>query len=130
MEYNVVHMGTIIAITRKDQWEKAIQKGNYTRSTIHQALEEVGFIHCTSPDQTMEIIPRFADQKDVILLLIDTDKVIAPLKYESPKSGRAGLFPHIYGPLNIDAVYETVEMKKDKENNFIKPAELTDLIKN
>jgi len=49
-------------------------------------------------------------KKDVILLLVDTEKVSSPIKYESSRSGRPGLFPHIYGSLNIDSIYKTLEL--------------------
>lgn len=117
-------MKTIICITTKVLWQKALASEKYTNSTIHSSLEEVGFIHCTSPDQTMEIIPRFTDEKDVILLFIDNEKVKSPIKFEPTTSGRPGLFPHIYGPLNTSAVYKVVEVQKDTNGDFIAPQEL------
>lgn len=120
-------MNTVIAITTKDIWAQSVKNGNYTRSTIHSALKDVGFIHCTKPSQTMDVIPRFKDVDNVILLLVDVAKVTAPVVFEAAKSGRAGLFPHIYGPLNIDAVYDIIEVTRDQESNFIKPKEIKSL---
>jgi uncharacterized protein (DUF952 family) len=91
-------------------------------------LEEVGFIHATMPDQTMTVIPRFTDTKDVILLFIDADKVKAPLKFEPARSGRTGLFPHIYGTLNTNAVYATAAVEKNSAGDFVTPAELLNLL--
>lgn len=76
----------------------------------------------------MEVIPRFKDVEGVILLLIDADKVNAPVIFEKAKSGRAGLFPHIYGPLNTDAAYEVVAVKRDQNNDFLTPPALKNLI--
>lgn len=115
---------TIICITTKLIWQKALQSGEYTKSTINSSLEEVGFIHATKPNQTMDIIERFKAQKDVVLLFIDVGKVKSPVKFEPASSGRAGLFPHIYGPLNSSAVYKTVAVKKDEHRRFIAPTEL------
>jgi len=122
-------MKTIVCITTKELWQKAQESGEYTNSTIHSSLEEVGFIHCTSPHQTMEIIPRFSGEKDVMLLFVDVDKVKPPVKFEPTASGRPGLFPHIYGPLNVDTVYKTVNVQKDNSGNFIAPEELIQLTK-
>jgi uncharacterized protein (DUF952 family) len=117
----------IICITTKELWQKALEAEEYTNSTIHSSLEEVGFIHCTSPDQTMDIISRFTDEKDVMLLFIDAGKVKPPVKFEPTASGRPGLFPHIYGPLNTDAIYKTVYAQKDSNGDFIAPPELKQL---
>jgi uncharacterized protein (DUF952 family) len=117
-------MGSIICITTRAIWDDALKSGEYTHSTITSSLDEVGFIHATTPDQTMDVIPRFTNQKDVTLLLIDAEKVKSPVKFEAARSGREGLFPHIYGPLNINAVYSTVRVDKDAEGNFITPAAL------
>lgn len=122
-------MQTIISISRKDLWRKAQKTGKYTQSTIHQSLDEIGFIHCTNPDQTMDIIPRFKDEKDVILLLIDSSKLTSELKFEAAKSDRPGSFPHIYGPLNTNAVYKVVEITKNSEDNFQTPLEISNLTK-
>lgn len=34
--------------------------------------------------------------------LLDAEKVKSLVKFEAARSSREGLFPHIYGPLNID----------------------------
>jgi uncharacterized protein (DUF952 family) len=117
-------MKTIICITTRAIWDDSLKAGEYTHSTITSSLKEVGFIHATSPDQTMDVIPRFADQKDVMLLFIDVQKVTPPVRFEAARSGREGLFPHIYGPLNTDAVYATANVDKNDTGNFIAPATL------
>jgi uncharacterized protein (DUF952 family) len=117
-------MKTIICITTRAIWNDALKSGEYTHSTITSSLNEVGFIHATTPDQTMDVLPRFNDQKDVILLFIDGGKVKSPLKFEAARSGREGLFPHIYGPLNIDAVYSVTSVDKGAAGKFVAPAAL------
>ena len=117
-------MKTIICITTRAIWDESLKSGEYTHSTITSTLGEVGFIHATSPGQTMDVILRFTDQKDVILLFIDAEKVKSSVKFEAARSGREGLFPHIYGPLNVDAVYKTVAVKKNVAGNFIAPEAL------
>lgn len=117
-------MKTIVLIASQPVWEQAQAKGEYEQSTITSILEEVGFIHATFPNQTMEVLPRFRDWDDVILLFVDADKVTAPIKYEAARSGRPGTFPHIYGALNTDAVYRVVPLVKDENGDFIEPEEL------
>jgi len=109
-------MQTIIVTSTKKLRQTAQKVGRYEHSTITQALEDVGFIHCTTPPQVMDVVPRFIDVEDIILLLIDVEKVQPEVKYEAAKSGRTGSFPHIYGPLNNNAVYKIIPLKKRKQH--------------
>ena len=43
---------------------------------------------------------------DLVLLVIDTERVRPELRYEQVP-GQPDPYPHIYGPLNLDAVVET-----------------------
>jgi len=123
-------MTTLIIIARPDVWAAAQKSGFYSQSTVASTLEEVGFIHSSFPDQTLEIANRrFKDEDNLILLLVDTKKVEAPIKYEGALSGRAGTFPHIYGPLNVDAVYDVVSLSKNEQGEFIAPERFMQLSK-
>lgn len=121
-------MQTIVLTTNNDYWKVAQKSGEYKRSALNSQLDEVGFIHCTNPDQTMAMINRnFSDRDDLLLLLVDIDKVKPEVKQEPAPSGRPGLFPHIYGPLNIDAVYDTIQLTKSESGQFIEPQNLKSL---
>lgn len=126
--YKLQYMRTIVAITNAEIWERAQQTGSYTQSTLDKSMEAVGFLHCTNPDQTIATANRhFTDREHVILLLINLEKVASEVRFEAAKSGRPGLFPHIYGPLNIDAVYATLQLEKNESGQFIEPERLTAL---
>ena len=43
---------------------------------------------------------------DLVLLTIDTERVASPIRYELVP-GQDLPYPHIYGPLNLDAVIDT-----------------------
>ena len=49
----------------------------------------------------------FRGRQDLVMLCIDSDRVTAPVKYED-LNGEGMLFPHIYGPINTDAVTNVV----------------------
>lgn len=103
--------------------------GEYTQSTLSSTLEDVGFIHCSFPNQTMEIANRrYAHVIDTLLLFVDTAKAKPPIQYEAALSGREGMFPHVYGPLNVDAVYATAQLERDSDGVFIAPAQLKALL--
>lgn len=121
-------MKTIVVTARQSDWQQAKAIGQYEQSTIDSTLADTGFIHATFPNQTIDMVNRhFTDRDDVVLLLVDAEKVKSPIKYESALSGRSGTFPHIYGPLNADAVDTTIELEKAKDGKFIAPKELGDL---
>jgi len=122
-------MQTIVITSTDKLWKEAQEKGKYTWSTIDSALDDIGFIHATNPDQTTAMLNRhFANRDNLLLLLVDVTKVKSEVRFESPLSGRAGLFPHIYGPLNLDAVYGTIRPDKDTSGGFIEPAGLAKLV--
>ncbi|MEJ0072968.1 MAG: DUF952 domain-containing protein [Candidatus Saccharibacteria bacterium] len=122
-------MKTIVAISTEELWKGSQKTGQYVQSTIDSTLEDVGFIHCTFPDQTLETANKhFLARNDILLLFIDMDKVKSPVKIEAALSGRPGLFPHIYGALNTDAVFAQSELKKNAEGRFMASPMLQELI--
>ena len=87
----------------KDDWEQARETGTYQWSTRGMRLVEVGFIHCSWQEQVAKTFERFyADAGDVLLLEIDPTRLTAPLRADAIPTGE--LFPHLYGPLPIEAV--------------------------
>lgn len=114
-------MRTIVVTSTKELWSAAQREGLYSQSTVDSSLKEVGYIHATSPDQTISMLNRiYRDRDDIILLLIDLDKVRSEVKFEASSSGKTpGLFPHIYGHLNVDAVYDILLPEKDNSDSFV-----------
>lgn len=114
-------MTPILHITTIDDWETAVAAGEYRADS----LTSEGFIHCSTPEQVlMPANAMFAGQTDLILLLIDPARLTAELVYEDCyESGHQ--FPHIYGPLNLDAVTGFVHFPPNPDGTFALPAELT-----
>ncbi len=93
-------MAIIYHITTLAEWEEAKEKGFYTAPSL--ATE--GFIHNSEEHQVKGVLERYyKNKKDLVKLFIDTEKLEHPLKYEFASSVK-DTFPHIYGPLNLDAV--------------------------
>jgi uncharacterized protein (DUF952 family) len=96
----------IYHITSALEWNKAKQSGYY----IHPTLTDEGFIHCSQQHQVEGVLKRyFEDQDGLVKLVIDTDKLSAKFVFDWSPS-MADTFPHIYGPLNADAVIEVVAL--------------------
>ena len=49
-------------------------------------------------------------------MLISTGQVRSEIKYE--QSADHGIFPHIYGPLNLDAVLDTISLIPEPDGSF------------
>jgi len=95
-------MGLIYHFTTREAWAKAIETGSYTSPS----LNEEGFIHCSELSQVEDIKSRFnAGVQDLVLLTIDTEKLSSQLIFEWSPSVQS-TFPHIYGPINPDAVVD------------------------
>lgn len=90
-----------------NEWQEARAAGAYRRSTRGMALEQVGFIHASSSHQVPATFERFyRDAGAVVLLCIDParlEQAGVEVRWEpAPESGE--LFPHLYGPLPLEAV--------------------------
>ena len=58
-------------------------------------------------------------REDLLLLAIDETRLSAEVRYEDAGDGR--LFPHIYGPLEVEAVIEVVEFQPNPDGSFDLP---------
>jgi uncharacterized protein (DUF952 family) len=89
----------------RDEWYDAVAtRQPYRRSTLGRSLETEGFIHCSFARQVRMIADLlFHGRDDVVLLTIDPTRVEAEIRVENLDGGEEE-FPHIYGPLPLDAV--------------------------
>jgi uncharacterized protein (DUF952 family) len=55
--------------------------------------------------------------ENLVLLGIDPGRVRPEIRHD-PVEGGAGFFPHIYGPLNTDAVVEVTPFRPDADGRF------------
>ncbi|MFT3838036.1 MAG: DUF952 domain-containing protein [Myxococcaceae bacterium] len=92
-------------ITTAQAWESAKAAGEYRAPS----LDTEGFIHLSNEQQWPRTLERFFKGKTgLVLLELDEAKLHAPLKLE-PNDG--DVFPHLYGPLNLDAVIAVQPLK-------------------
>lgn len=99
-------MPVIYHVTTKDDWKAAQEKGFYE----HPSLKDEGFIHCSQEQQVAGVLERyFSGKTGLVKLVIDTDKLTSKYIYDwSPST--EDTFPHIYGPINMDAVTDVVPL--------------------
>ena len=116
-------MTRILHITQRAAWEAARQAGSYPVPP----LAPQGFIHCSRPDQVIRVADAiFRGQPDLVLLCIAVDRLTAPLYSEGPAEGEED-FPHIYGPLNLEAVSEVLDFPPQEDGTFALPKAISEL---
>ncbi len=93
----------IFHIALESDWRAAQRTGEYTTSTLGRTLAEEGFIHASREDQVKGVHDAFYSKvrKPLVRLDIDTDRLRSEWR-EDPVGDDS--YPHIYGPLNVDAV--------------------------
>jgi uncharacterized protein (DUF952 family) len=110
--------GLIYHIALAEDWERARAAGEYTVSTRGQSLEQAGYIHASRSHQVAGVANAiYQDAPDLVVLVIDTDRVRAEIRVEQ-LAGMDGAFPHIYGPLNTDAVTEVRPFRPGPDGQF------------
>jgi uncharacterized protein (DUF952 family) len=96
----------IFHIADRDRWLASQPGGEYTASTRGRELADEGFIHLSTAAQVAGVRERFySGVTNLVLLHIDDTLLTAPLLYEQVGDALEP-FPHLYGPLNVDAVVQ------------------------
>ncbi|MCX6335799.1 MAG: DUF952 domain-containing protein [Bacteroidetes bacterium] len=96
----------IYHVTTQQKWEEAQVNGAFIADSL--AIE--GFIHCSVEDQVAGVLDRYyKGQTGLVKLKIEKAKVERPLIFELAGSINE-VFPHIHGPINLDAVVEVIKL--------------------
>ena len=113
----VASMVEILHIASRADWERARSEGVYRADSL--ATE--GFIHASTLGQVAGSANRFfRGQRGLVVLRIDLDRVRTPIDWAtSPDSDEP--FPHIHGPLNLDAVVGVEPLEPDEAGAFVWP---------
>ena len=74
----------------------------------HASLESEGFIHCSFAEQLDAVIERYySGEKSVVVLEIESDRLMSRMIKEPSTNNE--IYPHIYGPINRDAIFRAEE---------------------
>lgn len=114
-------MALILHIADRTAWEAAQQPGTYR----HASLETEGFIHCSTPAQIVWVANSFmTGQTGLVLLGIESDRLSSELRYDWVEG--VGQFPHVYGPINLDAVVQVMPFEPNLDGKFTLPDEIAE----
>lgn len=96
-------------------WENFENKDFYEA----ESLRTEGFIHCSFAGQLEAVLQRYYSNAEKILILeIETEKLVSKL-IEEPSTNNE-IYPHIYGPINREAITRIEE----NPNESNKPAKV------
>ena len=115
----------IFHITSRTAWTEAQAHGEYTAPSL--SIE--GFIHCSTLSQVLPVAENFyKGQKGLVLLVIDPALLSSALQWELPSErilhpgvAEGERFPHIYGPVNLNAVVNVVDFEPNENGTFTLP---------
>ena len=98
-------------IARGTDWARAKGAGVYTP----ESLAKEGFVHASFPEQVLAVANAlFRGERNLVLLVIDPERLDAPLLVE-------GGYPHIYGPVKVDAVVAAFDFPPGADGDFAWP---------
>lgn len=104
----------IFHLVPEREWKASKKNSRYEP----QSVEKEGFIHCSTGEQIQDTANRlFKGKRRVLLLVINATLVEPEIKYEKDEA-TGELFPHIYGPLNPDAVVDRIRLVPEKDGSF------------
>jgi uncharacterized protein (DUF952 family) len=104
----------ILHIAPSADWDAAQRAGRYTPDS----LAREGFIHCSEPRQVIAVAnARFKGHTDLVLLWIDPGRLTSPLRHENLEGG-SDHFPHVYGPIELDAVVKVTAFEVGPDGTF------------
>ena len=112
----------IYHITSRSAWNEARSRGDYRA----ESLETEGFIHCSTEEQLVPVAQKFyPGQQGLLLLVIEPALLESDLKWEPPADNvpppgvpEGDLFPHIYGPINLDAIVKVFDLESSPDGKY------------
>ena len=88
------------------------------------SLDTEGFIHCSTLEQVLDVANFLAPYSEEMQLLeIDESLVSQDVRFEDAM-GDGRLFPHVYGPINRDAIVAEYHLDWDGEEGYTMPVAL------
>jgi len=113
-------LSRLFHITSKAAAAEAVRSGVY----LPAGFAAEGFVHCSYRHQVCSTANRlFAGRLDLVLLEIDRDRLACPVVDENLEGG-AERFPHIYGPVPMEAVAAVHPFTCGASGRFELPAAL------
>ena len=102
----------IYVLSSQSEYQSALEQGSLQRASLNSE----GFIHASPRSQLNRIANKYyREVANPRILVVDKKKIIPPVEWE-PATG--GLYPHIYGPLNADAICRVQAIALNERGDF------------
>ena len=106
--------GTTYHMTPEPVWREQAVGASY----LPEAFAAEGFIHTTNDEtHVLEVANRYyrGDPRPFVLLDVDIARVRAETRYDDARR----LYPHVYGPIDRDAVTRVRRVSRAPDGSFL-----------
>ncbi len=110
----------VYCITTIEKWEHAKSKGIY----LDESLNNEGFIHCSFSHQLVRVANKHFNGINNLLILCINCKHLKSNIIDEDLYNLNELYPHIYGPINVEAVIKTVAFSCNRDGSFSLPEKI------
>jgi uncharacterized protein (DUF952 family)/RimJ/RimL family protein N-acetyltransferase len=112
----------IFHVATHADWTGALLEGGYRMSTRDRSLDDEGFIHCSRYFQLEGTLRQvYGDYHGrLTLLTINPRRLTSPWQLDEVPDGSMS-YPHVYGPLNAEAVLAATPITRDADGAFTFP---------
>jgi uncharacterized protein (DUF952 family) len=110
----------LVHLAERGEWARALEMGEYRPAS----LEDVGFVHASTAYSLL--LPAnlfYRGRDDLVVLAVDQSRLVAEVRWEEPQP-TVEAFPHLYGPLNLEAVVAVCDFPPAADGTFEVPPEL------
>jgi len=108
----------VYRISTRAEWADAVAAGTLTP----KRFADEGFVHLSMASQILRPANLlYRGQDDLILLVIRVADLDGELIFEPGSHGEEDDFPHLYGPLNTNAVIATIDFPCRDDGSFELP---------
>jgi uncharacterized protein (DUF952 family) len=107
----------LVHLCSVEDWRQARSDGEHRPDS----LSAQGYVHLSAPEQVDLPANRlYSGRTDLVLLHIDPAKLADPVRWEPgvPTDPESMLFPHLYGPLPVNAVMNATAYLPDGQGRF------------
>jgi uncharacterized protein (DUF952 family) len=108
---------TLVHLCPVADWSAAQARGHVQP----ESLDIAGFVHLSTPAQVHLPANRlFHGRDDLLLLYVDPARLNSPLRWEpgAPTDPESMLFPHLYGPLPVEAVIDVAAYRPGPDGSL------------
>ncbi len=103
---------SIVHICPLCEWREAVKTGTFQ----DESLERNGFIHCSMPEQVLDVANRFySDAPELAVLWIDSSTLVSEIRWESTDGS---IYPHVHGPIDLAAVRSVIPLQADHDGIY------------